>query len=277
MIPCTSKTKQLKRLIHLCMLFVFLSIFQVRAEDADVLIMLVHHSSSIHHPVFFTTSKGSYDVKEIREALPERQLRYLIFCHAFTGCDTVSSIAGHGKTKLFNKLCSGEIDEFIDIFQDIHADKQAVLQAGIVIFQYIYNAPCTPLGEIRYDMFSRSAAAGKIKPETLPPTEGAAAQHALRAYLQTRDWLILKSMSLDPIDYGWILGVRGYEPIPTLDPMAPVELLQFTCCNCNGDCCNRRCSCKKNDVKCISACGNCKGISCKNGVNDDVEPEDIDI
>ena len=48
------------------------------------------------HPLFFTTSKGSYDVKMIREALSERQRRYLLFCHTFTDCDTVSSIAGHG-------------------------------------------------------------------------------------------------------------------------------------------------------------------------------------
>ena len=71
--------------------------FQVRAEDADVLIMLMHHSSYTNHPLFFTTSKGSYDVRRIQESLSERQRRYLLFCHAFTGCDTVSAIASHGK------------------------------------------------------------------------------------------------------------------------------------------------------------------------------------
>ena len=34
-------------------------------------------------------------------------------------------------------------------------------------------------------MFASKAAAGLIKPQTLPPPEGAAAQHSLRAYLQT--------------------------------------------------------------------------------------------
>ncbi len=65
-------------------------------------------------------------------------------------------------------------------------------------------------------------------------------------------------MSLDPCDYGWTVGVHGFEPVPTLDPMAPEELLQFTSCNCKGDCSNRRCSCKKNGVQCIVACGNCR-------------------
>ncbi|KAJ4933951.1 hypothetical protein JOQ06_006759, partial [Pogonophryne albipinna] len=250
----------------------------VRAEDADVLVMLVHHIPSTNHPLFFTTSKGSYDVRRIREALSERERCYLLFCHAFTGCDTVSAIAGHGKTTLFDRFCAGDIDEHMDIFLDTQATKDAVIQAGTTIFQYIYHAPGTALGEIRHNMFSRKAAAGLIKPETLPPTEGAAAQHSLRAYLQTQDCILLQSMSLNPSDYGWTLGVHGYEPVPTLDPMAPEELLQFTSCNCNGDCSNRRCSCKRNGVKCISACGVCKRISCKNCGHDGGESgEDSEI
>ncbi|KAG0723030.1 hypothetical protein GWK47_043402 [Chionoecetes opilio] len=130
---------------------------EVQAEDADMLIMLVHHSSSTNHPLFLTTSKGSYDVRRIREALSERQ-------------------------------------------------------------------------------------------EALP---------ALLSCLHS--------------DYGWTVGVHGYEPVPTLDPMAPEELLQFASCNFNGDCSNRRCSCKKNGVKCISACGSGKGITCKNCIHDGVE------
>ena len=43
------------------------------------------------------------------------------------------------------------------------------------VFKYIYHGRDTILGEIRYNMFSWTAAAGVIKPETLPPTDGAAA------------------------------------------------------------------------------------------------------
>ena len=91
-----------------------------------------------------------------------------------------------------------------------------------------------------------------------------------------RDWILLQSMSLDLSDYGWTLGVHGYEPVLTVDPMAPEELLQLTSCNCKGDCNNRRRSCKKNGVKYISACGVFKGITCKNGIHDGVE-EDSNI
>ena len=92
--------------------------------------------------------------------------------------------------------------------------------------------------------------------------------------------MLLQSMSLDPCDYGWRTGVHGFEPVPTLDPMVPDELLRFTSCNCKGDCSNRRCRislrCKKNSVYCIAACGNCKGITCS--FHPDVETgEDLDL
>ena len=71
-----------------------------------------------------------------------------------------------------------------------------------------------------------------------------------------------------------MVGIQGYEPVPTLEPMAPDKLLEFTSCNCRGDCSNQWCSCRKNDVKCISACGNCKGITCKNCTDDEEPGED---
>ena len=77
-----------------------------------------------------------------------------------------------------------------------------------VVLQFF--STCTRY-HFRYNLvqhvLSRKAAAGIIKPETLPPTDGAATQHSLRAYLQTRDWILLQSMSLDPTNYGWAIGV----------------------------------------------------------------------
>ena len=102
----------------------------------------------------------------------------------------------------FVRFCAGDIDEYMDIFFDTKATNEAVIQAGIAIFQYIYHGPDTTLGKIRYNMFSRKAVAEVIKPDTLPPTKGAVAQHALHVYLQTRDWILLQSMSLNPSDYG---------------------------------------------------------------------------
>jgi len=115
-------------------------------------------------------------------------------------------------------------------FPDMQSNKDAVIKAGVAIFQYIYHTTLgATLGAIRYHMFSKKAAVGVIKPEILPPaegvtmawravwenisqsaqliccatvladnakillliTEGAAVKHFLHACLQTRDWMLL--------------------------------------------------------------------------------------
>ena len=78
---------------------------QVRTEDTDNMVMLVKHVTSLTHPVFVTTSTGNYQVQEIQRSLTHAQREYITICYAFTGCDTVSSIFGHGKYTLFKKLC----------------------------------------------------------------------------------------------------------------------------------------------------------------------------
>jgi len=43
-------------------------------------------------------------------------------------------------------------------------------------------------------MLTHMAGAGMIKPETLPPTEGVAAQHSVRADLKTLNLRLLQSV-----------------------------------------------------------------------------------
>uniref|UniRef100_UPI00358E3900 uncharacterized protein n=1 Tax=Myxine glutinosa TaxID=7769 RepID=UPI00358E3900 len=238
---------------------------EVRAEDTDIMVLLIHHAAD--HPIFLTTAKDtSYDVGKIREALPERYRKYLIFLHSFSGCDTVSAISGFSKSTLLTKLCkTDKAERAMDVFLDIRAKKDDIIKAGCELFKLMFRGnPSKDLGDLRFDIFSKRAAAGSIKPEKLPPTTEAAAQHSLRAYLQTRDWLLLQTPPLDVLDYGWKLGDQGYAPVPTTDPIAPDYLLKFVCCNCEGECSTLRCCCKKQGVKCISACGNCHGNSCQN-------------
>ena len=238
---------------------------EVRAEDSDILIMLVHHVSPQHHPMILTTSKGRYSIDEIIASLTDQQKRYLLMCHAFTGCDTVSSIYGYSKGKLFETLTSSDLlNDQLDVFYNEDSTQEEIQRAGIEIFQYIYKSHGTPLSKIRLHRYNKQSKIGVIRPESLPLTDSAAAQHSLRTYLQLQDWLVLRSMSRDPLEYGWIRNVCGYEPVVMTEPMAPDNLLKFVSCNCKANCATQRCSCKKNKVKCISACGNCYGTDCKN-------------
>ena len=105
-----------------------------------------------------------------------------VFYHAFTGCDTVSSIVGHGKCALFDKFCAGGIDEYMDV---LHATKNMVTRGGIGIIIQMHQLVLLE----KFDTTCSStykAAAGLIKPEAQTPTEVAAAQRLLCAYLQNR-------------------------------------------------------------------------------------------
>jgi hypothetical protein len=245
--------------------FALVDSVEVRAEDGDILIMLVYHYNPLLHcQIFLTTSKGTFSIRDIECKLTPIQKRYLLFIHAFTGCDTVSAIYGFSKEKLFELFCDGSLFDEMDIFYDEHSSREAIQQAGIRIFQHMYKSPKLSLSTIRVNQFNKQSKAGVIRPEGLAPTDSAAAQHSLRAFLQVQDWKSLDSRSLNPEEYGWTIGRFGYEPILMTEPIAPENLLKFISCNCKGDCSTQRCSCKKNNVKCVTACGNCHGHQCKN-------------
>ena len=173
----------------------------------------------------------------------------------------------------FFRFCAGDIDEYMDIFLDTEATKEAVIQAGILPFSSTFImdqilhwgkfATCSQ-GRRWQESNQRLYLQQRVQLHSMP----------LRAYTCRPGTGSFYRESLNPSDYGWTLGVHGYEPVPTLDPMAPEGLLKFTSCNCHGDCSNQRCICKKNGVMCISACGVCQGITCKNSSHDVVESEE---
>ena len=71
----------------------------VVAEDADILIILIHHFDdiNIHKEIRILTSKGHYSVNEIVNNLTPDEKLWILFCYSFSGCNTVSSIFGVSK------------------------------------------------------------------------------------------------------------------------------------------------------------------------------------
>ena len=72
------------------------------------------------------------DIGKIREALPERYRKYLIFLHSFSGCDTVSAISGFGKSTLLTKFCKTEKAEgAMNVFLDVRAKKDDITKPAV--------------------------------------------------------------------------------------------------------------------------------------------------
>ena len=197
----------------------------VVAEDADILIILIHHFDiNIHKEIRILTSKGHCSVNEIVKDLTPDEKLWILFCHSFSNCDTVSSIFGVSKEKFYRKICSGQLRQIIDKFYCDTTSIEDIGSAGILIFQFIYNMPAPSLSIQRLCRYRKQGKGGVIRPANLPPTNGSAIQHSLRAYLQIQDWILLQSMSGDPRLYGWyVISAGQFEPTMTLDDIAPAN------------------------------------------------------
>ena len=117
-----------------------------------------------------------------------------------------------------------------------------------------------------------------LDPQKLPPTERTAYFHSLRVHLQIIVWKRLSNGhdDLNPQQWGWKLDGGALIPIMTDLDAAPERLLKFVRCKCKltskNPCGSNVCSCRKNGLKCVTACGDCQGENCKN--SEEVEEND---
>ena len=113
-----------------------------------------------------------------------------------------------------------------------------------------------------------SSSKASLDPQKLPPTERAAHYHSLRVHLQVIIWKELSNNIFDPKQWGWKLEGSVFTPIMTDLHAAPDSLLKFVRCKCKlsskNPCSTNICSCRKNGLKCVTACGDCHGEGCNN-------------
>lgn len=244
-------------------------------EDVDLLIILTGIAKEPHRNVYFMKPGKGKSPKWVYSAdsLKNPTLaRYILFYHAFTGCDTTSAIFNKGKLKittLLKKFVNLEIA--IDTFLDRKSDPDSIDAAGENVLVALYGGQNEDsLNKLRYDGFSRSITKSKFNLASLPPTKAAARQHSLRTFHQIQHWM---GNNLPAESWGWKHGSRGLTPILTLQDPAPKELLEFVQCRCAKGC-GSRCSCKKAGLNCSEACHFCHGQSCSNAMKVDLVQSD---
>ena len=87
-----------------------------------------------------------------------------------------------------------------------------------------------------------------------------------------------KSISNDlvPQEWGWKLESNIWSPIMTDLDAAPENLLKFIRCKCKvssrNPCGTNLCMCRKNELKFVPACGNCRE-ACNNSEENVLEEE----
>ena len=87
--------------------------------------------------------------------------------------------------------------------------------------------------------------------------------HSFHVYFQIQEWKDNAS-EMQLTAWAWKDCDGKLMSVLTNLPPAPDELLKIITCNCHTDCNSMRCTSKKYNMKCFSACGNCKGTGYTN-------------
>lgn len=165
-------------------------------EDVDLLVILTGHEGRRRKNVYFMKSGKGKSKKLVysSDSLKDKTLTpYIVACHAFTGCDTTSSLFNKGKKGLTSLVANEKNEDIrlaLDCFKVANADPDIIADAGEKILARMYGGKSsTCLNVLRYDGFARSITKSKFNIAGLPPTKAAAAQHSYRAYHQVQQWL----------------------------------------------------------------------------------------
>ena len=261
----------------------------VVSDDTDVLVLLMYHWNENMADIYFhseakRSQKGLkvWKVKDLVNNAGKEVTSHLLFIHAWSGCDTTSATYGHGKTSLLAKIKqSEELQQISFLMTDPEATVEEIGKAGIRLYIILYGGRADDsLNSLRYAKYMMMVSTSKtsIDPQKLPPTERAAYFHSLRVHLQVILWLKLTNNDLDPMEWGWKLADTILTPVQTDLDAAPESLLKFVRCKCKlsarNPCGNNSCSCRKHGLKCVTACGDCRGESCQNAEEVTLDDED---
>ena len=266
----------------------------VVADDTDILVLLMYHycketMSDIHFRSEATKRSKLglqvYSIKKAVECNTIEVVRNLLFLHAWSGCDTTSSIFGHGKgsvMKLMNK--SKQSINKCEAFHRDNINLNELKIAGDELMSLTFGGKADQkLCSLRYTKYFNqlTTSTSKTHPETLPPTSRSTYFHSLRVYLQVSIWRHLGEDGLNPIDWGWNLADGKFEPVMTDIEPGPPEILNVIRCKCKittkGQCSNNVCSCRKHGLSCVSACQECRGCDCMNATKTNTEELDDEL
>jgi len=255
----------------------------VVANDTDVLVLLVYHihaHSENVGEVFMLSEVSSrklqpkmlIPIHDIVTSLGPNAAEVLLAIHSMSGCDSTSSLFGHGKKSIFKKFTStSAVMQFLDVVSSIDAAHEDVISAGLSLLSCIYGGkPTDNLNALRYAAYYDriSSSTSSVLPERLPPTRNAAKYHVLRVHLQILQWKTLMSTSAIPTDWGWKLIDGRFTPITTDAEVAPENILNVVRCKCHTEsdrpCSTKVCSCRKHGLDCLPACRHCHGTDCEN-------------
>lgn len=202
----------------------------VVADDTDILILLLYHSSKNILMQSATQSDKVCDIQPMQRSIGEEARKTLLFVHALTGCDTTSALFGKSKSSAFKNIIKSKIlCEWASHFgssEDVSKEDLVEIGCKFIVPLYGGNIDTSNLNVLHYEQYIRKIASAKKEFDIarLPPTQNAAKYHLLRVHLQVFIWKSLDIPTPDPILWGWQLVDGEFQPILTDLSPAPDKL-----------------------------------------------------
>ena len=204
----------------------------IKSDHTDVLVMCLAATDT--RGLFLKIGPNVYNIEEFQSKI-EHSLIWdnLLVLHGLFGSDCTSAFFGHPS---YNSLLMKweHLAKKLAVFRDSNATLNEVHDAGLKLISSMYRCDVN-LNLERARMFKErcndKARKKKINIEWLPPTY-AAQLHAIRAYIQVKDW---GGNSLNPEYFGWYMVDDILEPIPMQQESATHFLIEVKKCRCKSD------------------------------------------
>ncbi|XP_011314648.1 uncharacterized protein [Fopius arisanus] len=257
----------------------------VVGNNVDLLVLLVGltpDGDNIHFYKIVSIGKKDRKLYSTRDNKCFKS--FILFAHAFSGCDSTSAVFNKGKKIIISLLSENkDLCDAVSIFYEggSSAAQLYTVAEKMIKHWYVNNEQRNlPINELRFELFRTFVPGAKRDGlQSLPPTEAALLEHTKRVYFQVQQWLNYK---LDPQDWGWERSMNdAVILIPTKSSLkaAPDDLLGKIGCKCvKSNCAKGRCVCKHAGLSCTKFCKHCSGSEdCINfETREDYPQEDID-
>ena len=214
------------------------------ADDTNVFVLSLALCNCINSNIFVRRGTKTHtrliDITKLATVLTEEVCTSLIGLHAWTGCDTISSLSGQGKVKALKiiRQNSKYRDTFITLgsLWEMSSDDFRTIEE-FTCQLYSRNTKVWEVNELRYQMFLCKK--GDVESEQLPPCQDSLRQHTIRANYQAAIWIrSLENCTtvLSPTNsHGWIHNEEGNIAIQWMRTSpAPDAVLCLMSCRCKG-------------------------------------------
>ena len=187
----------------------------IEANDMDIVViaisLMLSFAATGLKKMWVAVGKGEHrrwiPIHELVSAIGPEKTTGMLFFHAFTGCDVVSSFNGKGKKTAWQtwNVCNEASVIFTKLSQcpsKIEGSDLQILEKYVVLM-YDRSSSVVLVNEARLALFSRKQRSYDL----IPPTQGALKEHAKRAaYEAGHIWsqaIVRHHESQCPSKWGW--------------------------------------------------------------------------